>query len=683
MGKGSRNRINHQAEPQKPQVKKKQPKVRRPLSERTKNIIAYCVCALLLVGIVVGTLSSSGTFKRSNVLVQSTDGTYDLNQQMATYMVWDALYYTGYYQWSYYSSSIKESTGITNQTQYCLYYAMSGVQDTLRTSIENYKDTLMEYVAVCDIAEKMGVTLTEEEIKTAKDEIQTTMEYMATSNSLSLNGFINYYIGSGVKMKDIKKVAVMQALYSKVVELKEGQVKDSVTEDILAKYRDDNPESFYSTDYYLYTTKDKDDPMKPLLLAATTVGEFKEVFVKDVFDDVASGYVNAYNKYVKITIGEEKESVYTFASRVLTAIEKKTSVDDLTAALTKQEMTVVEYSKDDATLNQTLKDWMFKADAAQFAAAEIDTEDKIYVVVLSSKPENGKVSAAIKTFDLQTGDTYGEGEKLDPEFKNNIYKTLLVKYEILEKADDMKLYDKSEDEVVKSILNALETAIDKALPAVKTQYYVSEPEADSFQDWMFDKDTLVSPVKAGNVKEFTKTATNSENKEETTYSVYMVKETMKLDETPLINGAYVTFEGANHATKAQEFYASLNGLTGEALKQKFTDAKGTVSEAISESSLDDELAAWLFDTARAVDNIGVVSVPNTAKEGETDNSCTYVALYQGSTPTWKNSSKNSWVNEQLTNWVKELISSYELEGMRFIKDANPAETTTTAATATA
>ena len=172
MGKGSRNRLNHQAEPQKPEVKKtKQKKFRRQLSERAKNIITYCVCAVLVIGAILGILAGQGTFKRGNVLVKSADG-YDVNQQMATYMVWDALYYTGYYQWSYYSSSIKEATGITSQSQYCLYYAMSGVQDTLLTSINNYADTLKEYVAVCDVADSFGISLSKDEEKQAREEIR-------------------------------------------------------------------------------------------------------------------------------------------------------------------------------------------------------------------------------------------------------------------------------------------------------------------------------------------------------------------------------------------------------------------------------------------------------------------------------------------------------------------------------
>ena len=469
MGKGNRNRINHMAEPRKPEVKKKQQKFRRQMSEQTKNTIAYCVAALLLVAIVIGSLASYGTFKRSNVLVKSSTGEFDLNQQMATYMVWDALYYTGYYQWSYYSDSIKSSTGITSQSQYCLYYAMSGVQDTLLSSIQNYSATLKEYVAVCDVAEKFGISLTKEEIETAKSEIEAQIQYMAAVNSLSTDGFINYYIGCGVKMKDIKNVAVMQSLYAKVVEQKESEVTAAVTDAILDQYRDDNPESFYSTDYYLFQTDDKDNAKKALLLAATTVGEFLNVYLDEVFNDATSGYTKIFNKYVT---GEGGKSIYAQATEVLTAVEKKTTVEELTAALTAQSMETNTYSKSDETLNQTVKDWMFNGTSKQFSAAQFDTADKVYVVVLTSDVANDQVTAAIKTFDLSKGESYGEGEKLDPEFKNNIYKTLQVKYEIIEKADDMKLYDETEDEKIKNILNDLETAIDKAMPAVKTQYYI-------------------------------------------------------------------------------------------------------------------------------------------------------------------------------------------------------------------
>ena len=100
---------------------------------------------VLIAAIVIGSLANAGTFKRGNILLHSKNGDYDINQQMATYMVWNALYSSAYTQWQYseyFGNSIadqyKEEYGQTiTAEQYCLMVAASGVQDTLRTSIEN------------------------------------------------------------------------------------------------------------------------------------------------------------------------------------------------------------------------------------------------------------------------------------------------------------------------------------------------------------------------------------------------------------------------------------------------------------------------------------------------------------------------------------------------------------------
>ena len=291
MGKGSRNRQNRELEPNNQVVKtkpKKKKHHRKPLSETAKNIITCAVALVLIAAIVVGSMISAGAFKRSNILIHSKSGDYDVNQQMATYMVWDALYYTGYYQWQYYSSSIKESTGITDQAQYCLAYAMSGVQDTLLTSINTYVDTLKEYVAVCDAAEGLGITLSKEEIKEAEDEAVEQIEYMASSTGYNTKGFINLYIGCNVKMKDIKATAKLQKLYSKVMESEQLKTEGLVTDEILKTYRDENPESFYSTDYVSYKTTDA--ALKDLLLQKTSVKDFKTAVLENEFNNGESDY---------------------------------------------------------------------------------------------------------------------------------------------------------------------------------------------------------------------------------------------------------------------------------------------------------------------------------------------------------------------------------------------------------
>ena len=694
MGKGNRNRQNREtellAQAQAGKATPKTPKkkrYRKPLSEAAKNVIAGAVALVLIAAIVVGSLASAGTFKRGNILIHSKTGDYDINQQMATYMVWDALYYTGYYQWQYYSSSIKESTGITSQDEYCLAYAMSGVQETLLTSINTYVDTLKEYVAVCDAAAELGISVSKEELKEAENDAADQIEYMASASNLqNTKGFLNYYIGNNVKMRDIKATARLQKLYSKVMESEQLKAEAAVTDEILAKYRDENPESFYSTDYLSFATKDA--ALKDKLLAATSVEQFKTLIAENEFNNGDNDYKTVFNKH--------GTSIHEDATKLEAALEKKTSMDDLNTAITAQKTAeegktallgendnIATYTKGKEGLNQSVSDWLFKTGRAQFDSDIIATEDALYVVVCATAPatedEKTTATALVKAFTLSEGESYGEGEALDESFKENIYKTLLVKLELLEKADGMKLYDETEDEVIVEILEELETALKKVVPATKTEAYKKEPEANSYQDWMFDADKLTSPVAKNAVKTFEKTEGEG-NSAVTTYTVYFIEDPMKYDTSLLVNGGYLQFKGTDHASKAAEFLASLNGLTGDALAAKFTaNSDATVSETISEDDLDDELKAWLFDSARATDNTALISIPNTSEEEGEDNSSTYVAFFTDSVPNWEYSAKNGHVNQTLTDWIAELIKDYQLDGTKWIKDKTPAETETTAA----
>ena len=598
MGKGSRNRLNREGVAA-PEPKKKATKYRKPLSGAAKGAIAGAVCLVVVVAIVFGALVSNGTFKRGNILVHSKTGDYDINQQMATYMVWDALYYTAYYQWSYLSDSIKQQTGISDQTTYCLTYASSGVQDTLRSSINSYANTLREFVAVCDFAAGQGITLTEEERKSAREQAEQQLDYMALLSGLNIKGFLKLYVGNNVKLGDVKDVAELQALYEKMREKKQGEVEDSITADIINQYVKDNPESFYATEYISHATTDT--ALRDALLAVDSINAFKTVLVKDALENGENTYKAIFNKYAT-TLSED-------ANEVLVAIEKKTTLDDLNAALTEQGMTTAEYAKGQEGLNGTLSDWMFHKDRKQFDSAVVRTEDVIYVVVLASTPAEDKVQAAVKEFELLDGESYtittGEGD---------------------------------------------------------TATSVTD---EAFRTNMVGED-FSSPVDVGDLKSFTET-----KDDEDTYTVYMIVEPMKLDTDPLVNGGYLMFEGDDYENKANGFLAELAGLSGDDLSGKFTaEDDAVVSEILSESSVTvEELAAWLFDEARAAGDTTVIAVSDSTPDDDDENEpCAYVAFYQSRQPGWEYSARTGYTNDTMQAWVEELIASYELTGMDRIKD---------------
>ncbi len=666
MGKGNRNRQNREelveivsAEP----AKKKKIRVRKPLSPKVKSIITYAVAVLLLLGALVGILAGMGTFKRANVIVKSKTGEYNLNQQMATYIVWSSAYYEYYYNWQYYMTADQKATfnnalnggSELTASQYALYAASNLVQQSLKSSFESFESSFRGYVSVCDEAEKLGIRVTREELKAAAKEAQEQMEYMASSSSMSTKRYIQNAIGNNVKMRDIKKVAKYQALYNKVMEHKQTEVEGTVNKDILVNYRDKNLESFYSTDYISYVIKEGEDDLKAKLLAATSAKEFKTILAADLFED---NFKSTFNKY----------AVQPDASALVTAIKDalkgKTTAEEWTAAInslktgespklteTDSIQTVTKVTENATAENK----WIFSSDRKAFDTDLVTTDDAYYVISLQAKPEGDTASVLIKKYEKASGESF-EG---DDSFKANLYHTILVALELAEKEDGKTDYsDKDSTTTIGKILQDLKKTIETGLPAEKTQAYIAEPKED-FQDWMFDKDSKTAPADAvtGKVKEFSKT---DETTQKTTVTVYCIVDAMNYNTDPVVDGGYATFSTeSSHATDAQNFLDSLAGLTGDALKEKFSaNSSATVSDALYKSYVSTDIADWLFSADRKENDVTKITVDKKS----------YVALFNGSVPAWEYEAENGYVNETISDWLKALSADYELRGMKLIKD---------------
>ena len=450
MGKGTRNRQNREeivevvsATP----AKKKNTRVRKPLSPKVKSIITYAVTILLLVGALAGILSGMGTFKRANIIVKSETGKYDLNQQMATYIVWSSAYYEYYRSWQY--SMTSEEKAVFNNAlnggesltaaQYALYAASNLTQQSLKTAFESFEASLRGYIAACDWAETseeakaLGISVTKEELKAAAKEAQEQMESMASSSSMSTKRYIKNAIGNGVKMRDIKKVAKYQALYNAVMEEMQTKFEGTVTDGILENFRDrnDNLEYFYSTDYLSYVIKEGEDDLKAKLLAATSDKEFKTILVKDTFD---KNFKDVFNKYV---VQENANKLVTDIKEVL---KDKTTAEDWTAAiesLKTSETPALEAADAAQTVTKETENatdmnkWIFSSDRKAFDTDLITTADAYYVISLQAKPEGDTATVLMKKYDKVSGESYEE----DDSFKENLYYTILVALELKEKEE--------------------------------------------------------------------------------------------------------------------------------------------------------------------------------------------------------------------------------------------------------
>ena len=414
MGKGSRNRQLHQQEkidhPEKYKKKRHAPKWLSPL-------IGIVLVVAIVVGAVAGIISSNGIIQRNRIILESQSGKFDVNQNMATFIAWQSLYYNASMYWTYCSYGLIEDTyNITKSytvDQYALTVAQNSLDTELRSSIDDVLESIKLYVAVCDVAYAEKVELKDEDMTSVTEAIDELEKLREEYGYTSLKAFLKTSMGKGMKEKDIRDALEMIALYNKYCTVKQVAFEKAVTLADVEAFRDKHPEDYYKTDYLTFATENEE--FAKVLAALTDPEVFKSAILNDHFDN---NYKTAYNKY----------TTQVKATDALTSIKGKTNNNNGTAlseALAEIGAIEKTYNKNDEE-NEDLEKWLFATARKQYETAMVTSENVIYVVAFLSETANeSSVKAAVAKFDFVEGNTHGSDEGLDPNFKNNI-KTYLT-----------------------------------------------------------------------------------------------------------------------------------------------------------------------------------------------------------------------------------------------------------------
>ena len=544
MGKGNRNRLDRTEtvkQPSKTAPRAKKP--RKPLGQAAKVTIACVLAFLIVAGIVVGALWSNGVFRSRTPLVASKTGEYDLTKASAAYLLWENQVN---YMVNLYSSYFGSSSSTSSSTLLTAYnYALSGYRtefstpETLRTNFVKSKDSLTGYVAVCDIANEFGITLTKDEIKTAKSNAIATLDgWVNIANNIALsnlssgsNGytqkdyskdtcssassFLKKYVASYITKADVQDAAVVAALYNKVLTEKNEQVEEALIKngvmdaEQLKAYRDKNKTDFFSSDYISYDVTDKAE-LKELLLGATTAKDFKKLLAEYVGNDV---YGALYNKYAS---GASED-----AKALLDLITSDTKLDKDTLESATYGMTFNSgVKKDDMTDPDKVKTWI--TDSARKAGDKDTvavTDDGLYAIVYISKSSTTSGSTttdtytyAVKKFDL--ADAPAEF-KTDENFKQNIINSILIDLELIEETDDIKQVYKSDSKAedsdsdsddkkatitaAVSILKDMKTEINSALNVQNSKFTQYDKTENETATGKLTVDAINEKVNAGDV----------------------------------------------------------------------------------------------------------------------------------------------------------------------------------------
>lgn len=412
MGKGSRNRQFHEQEridhPEKYKAKKKY----KSAPKWVMPLIGIVLVVAIVFGVAASIVSSNGIIQRNRILIESESGKYDVNQNMATFIAWQSLYYNASMYWTYCNYGLYEDTyKITDNytvDEYALAVAQSSLDTQLRDSIDDIVESLKVYVAVCDAAYAANVTLEESDKTTVTEAIAELEKLQEEYGYTSLNKFLQTAMRKGMKQSDIEDALEMIALYNKYCTVKEVEFEKAVTLADVESFRDLNPEDYYSIDYLTFAAEN--EAFAKQLAELTNPEDFKLAILNNHFDN---NYKTVYNKY----------TVQVKATDALNAIKGKTNAnggDALTQALTGIGASEQTYNKD-AVENEDLKNWLFNTSRTQYETAMVTSENAIYVVAfLSEAADETTVKAAVAEFTFKDGETYGEGDSLDSAFKSNI-----------------------------------------------------------------------------------------------------------------------------------------------------------------------------------------------------------------------------------------------------------------------
>lgn len=256
MGKGSRNRIL-----------RAQDRVTNPAAQRTKKqapkwvgvLVTTVIVLILAASITLGTLNSSGVFKRNTTVVKTEN--FEVTGTMMEYFFKER--YNAYIsEMSYYIQ---------------LGYVKLDTSKSLKTQIQSGTTTWFDYfmnltttrvsqlLAYCEGAKKEGITLTAEE----KAEIEANIKSLydsakayADMYGMAVKGYMSTTYGKGVTKKDIRAAMTIEKLASKYANILYERFEDAITKEDIDKYYGEHTDDYTTADYLSYKFEVTKDAVK-------------------------------------------------------------------------------------------------------------------------------------------------------------------------------------------------------------------------------------------------------------------------------------------------------------------------------------------------------------------------------------------------------------------------------------
>ncbi len=465
MGKGKRNRQYHfedrQANPEKYKEKKKQFK----MPKWATYTIAAVIALAIIVPIVITSLISDGAFLRARVLVDSKSGKYDLNQQMATFILWQNMYQSAYYEWYYTSWGLYEDTNkITEEykdaASYGIDVASTYTNMYLRDGLEEISDYLTELVAGADAGVEAGLTLNADD-DAAIAEFTTWMQNVYAASEYAgyttYENFLTSAVGKGINPSDIENAAKLLTMYTKYCNYAKLDLDDDPTEAILQEFIEKNPSGHYEIKYHQYSNaseeflkklyeklgKTYDPESKDEVLLSMDAAEFRKLVIETVVEENFKSLV--LDKYA--VSGEAADAQSALKNNKLTDEDRAKKLEELG-------ITKTTFKSDNKEINSDISEWIFNSKRTEKETAVITSGDSVYLVYIFTKPATDKENSKLTT--VEAG--WKEYKYTDYESKVEGFYEMVVEDLINEKKSEQSKVHLSAEEIAKQFYDDLKNS---------------------------------------------------------------------------------------------------------------------------------------------------------------------------------------------------------------------------------
>ena len=475
------------------------------------------------------------------------------------------------------------------------------------------KDSVKNLLIYCAEADKLGITLSDED----QAEIDTSMETLLINIRSSYGAGLsdatciaNVY-GNGVSKGDVRKAMELSALASKAAQQISDDIEESITDDRINSTYNDNKLDYDLVDYFSYSFD----------------VYYDDVVAEKYGDDKKADDLNDEEKAAVLALYKEKIAAAHASAKELAT---KTTLDEF-------KKWIIDYSAKELYAEQ------FDSAMENVTSEQKPSEENLATI------KDKTIAAVIK--EVTEGKTEVTEDVVTTEADSNKTYTL---YEISVSAEFAEAAKTLKSKLFDAVTSAKEDGLYE-----KTNYVAPDSEGtkDDLSEWAFSADRKVNDVTNIETGDGANEAEVTVSTERFTATVTILTKTVYRDETLSRNFAYMLFTDEAAAKTAVEAIEAVEGLD----KDKFlniandennpADASTYLEDCVIGTMASEALDEWLY-SATAGD---YTKTPITMSDGSF-----MVALYvsEGSTPAWKYTVKSSIYNEDYTSYETRMNEDF-------------------------